>query len=103
MPHRHLQCGETSPRDTEHSYVSVRPWLMSQPRDYLLSIQLLLFGIFALRRGTLACAKTSNINAHAHVAAMRKIGVLRIISGRCSVVLPIRQIFQQDRELLSRL
>src|ERR1700728_175256 len=103
MPHRHLQRSESSPRNAEHPHVSVRPRLMRQPRNYLLSIHLLLLRIFALRRRALTRTESANIHAHTHTPAPRKISMLGIISRRGSIILAVRQIFQQGGELLSRL
>src|ERR1700728_694574 len=85
MPHRHLQRSESSPRNAEHPHVSVRPRLMRQPRNYLLSIHLLLLRIFALRRRALTRTESANIHAHTHIPAPRKISMLGIISRLGSV------------------
>src|ERR1700691_203298 len=101
VPHGHLQGCETSPRDAEHAHISVRPLLVCPPRDHLLSIHLLLLGIFPLRRRAFTRAKPANVHPHAHIPTPRKISMLRVIASRRAIIFAIRQIFQQGWELLS--
>ena len=53
---------------------------MCQPRNHLLSVLLLLLGIFSFWRSTFARAKATDIDAHAHITAARKVSMLRIIA-----------------------
>src|SRR5712675_1966578 len=76
---------------------------MSQPRDDLLPIGLLLFRILAFWRKPFTRAKSPDIDARGYVSAPRKIRMNGIVSRRRSVILAVRQIFQQGRELLRRL
>src|ERR1700679_564932 len=103
MAHCHLQSGEPSPGNSEHAYVSVRPRLMREPCNYLLSIFLLLLGVLTLWRYTFTCSETANVDAYAHVATMRKIRMLAVIFRCRAVVFAIWQILQSGRELLIRL
>src|SRR5579871_136422 len=101
LTHGHLQCSKSAPRDSEHPDISVRPWLMCQPRNDLLSICLLLFGVLTLRRNALARAEPANVHPHAHVPAPREISMFRIISRRRPIIFPIGEIFEQGGELLA--
>src|SRR5580692_1909631 len=101
MPHRHLQCGEAPPRDSEHADIPVRPCLMRQPIDDLFFILLLLLRVLTLRRLSLAGAKSANVYAHAHIASPRKIGVFRIVSCCGPIIFSVWQIFEECRKLLS--
>src|SRR3984957_14627443 len=102
LPHRHLQSCKSAPGNSEHADVSVRPRLMSKPRDHLLAIDLFLLGIFALRWTDFTRAESTNIHAPACISAPRKICVLRIIAGSRAVIFAIRKVFEQGRELLAR-
>src|SRR5450755_3937457 len=103
MPHRHLHRGEPAPGNSEHADVTVRPGLACEPRDHLLPVDLFLFGIFALWRRAFACAESSNIDTHAHIAAPREVRVLGIVSGGRPIILAIWQIFEQGGKLVTRL
>src|SRR5580692_3097679 len=103
MPHRHLQRCESAPGNAKHAHASVRPTLVRQPIDDLLAVDLLLLGIFALRRHAFTAAETANVNAHADVSAPREIRMPGIIAGRRPIIFAIRQVFEQGGELLSRL
>jgi hypothetical protein len=68
-----------------------------------IGIQLLLLGILALGRGTLACTKATDVYANTHVASTCKVDVLRIIACGRAIILAVWQILQQSRKLFLRL
>src|SRR5208283_936179 len=100
---RHLQSREAAPGNSEHANVPVRPRLVRQPSDDLFTVYLFLLRILALRRNPFTGAESANIDPHAQVAAPRKICVLGIISRGRPIIFAVGKIFEQSRELLSRL
>src|SRR5579862_358394 len=103
MAHGHLQRCKTSPGNPKHPHIAVRPRLVRQPGNHLLSIHLLLLGIFAFGWYSFTGAESANINAHANISPPREISMLRIILRRRSIIFSVRQIFEQGGELLASL
>src|SRR5215468_3632604 len=76
---------------------------MREPRDDLFAIALLLLGILSLRRNAFTGTKPTNIHTNAGISTPREVRMFGIVSRRGSVVLPIRQVLEQGRELLAGL
>ena len=82
---------------------AVRPRLAREPGDDLIAVRLLLRGVLPVGRRPLAVAEAAYVDARAHVAAPRKVGVLAVVAHRLVVILSIRQVLEQSGEALGRL
>ena len=102
VPHGHLQRIESAPGDAHHANVSVRPRLMRQPGDDLQAVELLLLRVFAAGGNAFAGAEAADIDAGAHVSAAHEVGVQFVVPLGGAVVLAIRVILEDRREISRR-
>src|SRR5580692_1293236 len=100
MKHSHLQRIESAPGNAHHPHVAVRPWLPGEPGNYLQTVSLLLFGIFAVGRNSLAGAETANIDTSADVAAASEVSVDSVVASGHGVIFSVGLVFEDGREFL---
>src|SRR5580692_429603 len=100
MKHSHLQRIESAPRNTHHPHVAVRPGLPGEPGNYLQTVSLLLFGIFAVGRNSLAGAETANIDTSANVAATSEVREDSVVARGHGVIFSVWLVFEDCREFL---
>ncbi len=76
---------------------------MREPCDDLLTVLLLLLGVFAFGRSAFTSPESTDVNPNAHVTAASEVGVLGIILRGSAVKLAIRKIFEQGGKFIARL
>jgi hypothetical protein len=94
---RHLDGVEAAPRDAEHADVAGGEGPARQPVDDRLAVVQLDVRVFVGNHPPLAPARPPDVDARHEVAVIQEVGVERVVP-RPRLVLPIRQVFEQDRE-----
>src|SRR6202008_4180625 len=97
VAHRHLQSIEAAPGNSVHPDLAVRPRLRCQAVNYLLAVNLFLFGVLPVRRTALARTETTNVDACAHVSAAREISIGWIVARGGAVVFAVGEVVEQGR------
>src|ERR1700685_3661897 len=101
MKHGHLQGIESAPGNTHHADVAVRPRLAGEPRNYLQTVSLLLFGILAIGRNSLAGAESADIDARADVTAASEVSEDSVVARGHCVIFSVGMVFEDRRKFLA--
>src|ERR1700685_4689186 len=102
MKHGHLQGIESAPGNTHIATLPRRPRVAGEPRNYLQTVSLLLFGILAIGRNSLAGAESADIDARADIPAASEVREDSVIARGHCIVFSIGGVFEDGGEFIAR-